>query len=232
MANGRVIAAGAAAILLVTGAEANSAPATTERVRIAAFAIDRTEVAVGAFRRFLEARATKTAAERDGGGFEYAAGWTRRPGWTWATPYGSPAKDDEPAVHVSHAEATAYCQFVGGRLPTFAEWRQAAYTETRTNPPDGFVTGRTYVYPVGDAPGGMNNSRQRHVPVATTKTGVNGLYDMGANVWEWVADRRGDQALTAGGSWWYGPEMARSEGAQWKAADFYAVYIGFRCAYD
>ena len=24
----------------------------------------------------------------------------------------------------------------------------------------------------------------------------------------------------------------RREGAQWKPADFYAVYIGFRCAYD
>ena len=44
--------------------------------------------------------------------------------------------------------------------------------------------------------------------------------------------RRGDEALTAGGSWWYGPEQARANGAQWKAASFYAVYIGFRCAYD
>jgi formylglycine-generating enzyme required for sulfatase activity len=78
----------------------------------------------------------------------------------------------------------------------------------------------------------MNNSRQAHVPAGTTKPGVNGLYDMGANVWEWMADRRDDQALTAGGSWWYGPEVARAEGAQWKAANFYVVYIGFRCAYD
>lgn len=55
---------------------------------------------------------------------------------------------------------------------------------------------------------------------------------MGANVWEWIADRRGNDALTAGGSWWYGPEQTRAEGAQWKPADFYAVYVGFRCAYD
>jgi sulfatase modifying factor 1 len=232
MTIGRAISLAMAGIVLAASAEATPAPSTADRVKIAAFSIDRTEVTIGAFRRFREANGTKTAAERDGGGFEYAAGWTRRPGWTWTTPYGSPAKDDEPAVHISHAEAAAYCNFAGGRLPTSAEWRQAAYTETRPSPPDGFVTGRTYVYPVGDQPSGMNNSRQRHVPVATTKAGVNGLYDMGANVWEWVADRRGDQALTAGGSWWYGPEMARAEGAQWKAADFYAVYIGFRCAYD
>ena len=56
--------------------------------------------------------------------------------------------------------------------------------------------------------------------------------DMGANVWEWLADRRGGEALTAGGSWWYGPEAARKEGMQWKPSAFYAVYVGFRCAYD
>lgn len=56
--------------------------------------------------------------------------------------------------------------------------------------------------------------------------------DMGANVWVWIADRRGDGALTAGGSWWQGPGMAMAGGAQWTRADFHAVYIGFRCACD
>jgi formylglycine-generating enzyme required for sulfatase activity len=68
--------------------------------------------------------------------------------------------------------------------------------------------------------------------VATTKRGVNGLYDMGANAWEWLADREADKALTAGGSWWYGPEQMRAGAMQWKPADFYVVYIGFRCVYD
>ena len=77
----------------------------------------------------------------------------------------------------------------------------------------------------------MNNSRKRHVPVATTIQGVNGLYDMGANVWEWLADRQEGEALTAGGSWWYGPEQTRVNSMQWKPADFYVVYIGFRCIY-
>ena len=102
----------------------------------------------------------------------------------------------------------------------------------RDAPTDGFIRGRTYAYPVGDASNGMNNSRERHVAVGTTKRGVNGLYDMGGNVWEWVADRRDDNALTAGGSWWYGPSEAQASGAQWKAANFFAVYVGFRCVYD
>ncbi len=203
-----------------------------EQVRIGGFAIDRTEVTIGQFRAFAQARELRTAAEREGGGFEFAAGWTRRPGWTYPAPFGRPGADNEPAVHVAWSEARDYCAHAGGRLPTFAEWRQAAYTESREQPTDGFVKGRTYVYPVGDQPDGMNNNRRSHVAVGTTKRGVNGLFDMGANVWEWVADRRGDDALTAGGSWWYGPENSRAEGAQWKAAGFYAVYIGFRCAYE
>ena len=107
----------------------------------------------------------------------------------------------------------------------FSEWRQAAYTEMRDAPADGFIRGRTSAYPVRDAPHGMNNSRERHVAVGTTKRCVNGVYDMGGNVWELVADRRDDNALTAGGSWRYGPAEAQASGAQWKAATFLAVYI-------
>ena len=201
-----------------------------ERVTIGRFSIDRTEVTIGAFRRFSAGR--KTQAEIDGGGYEFSAGWVRRDGWTWSEPYGKAGTDAEPVVHVTWQEANDYCQKLGGRLPNFEEWKTAAYTETRASPTDGFIKGQTYTYPVGDTPAGMNNSRKRHVTVGTTRRGVNGLYDMGANVWEWLADRRGNDALTAGGSWWYGPEMSRAEAAQWKSSTFYAVYIGFRCAYD
>lgn len=205
---------------------------TPERVRIGAFAIDRTEVTIDQFRAFARAANLTTAAEREGGGFDFSAGWTRRRGWTYERPQGEQGSGSEPAVHISWHEASRYCAHVGGRLPTIAEWRAAAYTESRDQPTDGFVKGRTYAYPVGDQPDGMNNNRRAHVEVGTTRRGVNGLYDMGANVWEWIADRRGDDALTAGGSWWYGPAQSRADGAQWKAASFYAVYVGFRCVYD
>lgn len=227
----RALAPIAAALILSTAAAwADDGPAG--RQPVGSFAIDRTETTVGRLRASLAARGVGTAAEAAGGGHEFAGGWVRRPGWTWATPYGTPAADDEPAVHVTWAEARDHCAHVGGRLPTFAEWREAAYTERRTAPTDGYETGRTYAFPVGDDPSGMNNGRMRHAPVATTRRGVNGLWDMGANVWEWVADRQGETALTAGGSWWYGPEQARASGAQWKPATFQAVYIGFRCVYD
>jgi formylglycine-generating enzyme len=225
----------AAAIGLAALAAATRASAA-EPVRLGTFAIDTTEVAIGGFRAFARATGLVTAAEKAGGGHEWGAGWERRPGWTVYRPFGKdPVSADEPAVHVTWQEALDYCRWRGGRLPTAQEWRLAAYTEMREAPSDGFEKGRTYAYPVGDTPEGMNTNLSDpwpvHAPVGATRRGVNGLHDMGGNVWEWLADRQGDEALTAGGSWWYGPAQTTSGAMQWKPADFYVVYIGFRCAY-
>jgi sulfatase modifying factor 1 len=199
-------------------------------------AVDRTEVTIGQFQRFVEATGTVTQAERDGGGFEYVGGWQRRPGWSWRSPDGvAPVDPDLPAVHLNHAESAAYCRWAGGRLPTAQEWRQAAFTELRASPPEPWVRGRTYPWPTGDTPEGVNTSGPdpwpRAAPVTATRAGVNGLHDMGANVWEWAADARGNERQTMGGSWWYPPSQMRADVQAWKPADFYAVYIGFRCVY-
>lgn len=139
-------------------------------------------------------------------------------------------------MHLSWHEARAYCQSVGGDLPNREQWAAAAYTEQRGNPPAPFLRGRTYPYPTGDAPDGANTMGDadgwpRHAPVGRTRPGVNGLYDMGANVWEWLTDAQGEERLTAGGSWWYGPSQMRLEGMQYKSAAFHAVYVGFRCVH-
>jgi formylglycine-generating enzyme len=206
-----------------------------ELVDMGRFRIDRTEVTIGQFRAFAAASGLKTAAEREGGGFEYVAGWQRRAGWTVYAPFGtSGASDLEPAVHVSWEEAGAYCRHVGGRLPTVAEWELAAYTEQRAAPPAPYQTGKTYDFPVIE-PTHANTSAAdawpRSAPAGATKAGVNGLYDMGANVWEWVEDAAGNERRTMGGSWWYGPDQMRRGGTASKPPQFYAVYVGFRCVY-
>lgn len=210
------------------------------------FAIDRHEVSIGEFARFVAATQTVTSAERAGGGSTYENGWEQPKGWHWRAPFGTAGSAGEPAVHITHAEAQGYCQWAGKRLPTDAEWGQAAYTERRANPPAGFTSGTRYPFPTGHSPRGANclgdcgnaktvahavTSRGRgHAEAGATPAGVNGLFDMGGNAWEWVDSGAGSQQRTRGGSWWYGADAMRDEHNQSKPADTAVVYIGFRCA--
>jgi len=222
-------------ILAFSGANLSAAE-TNDKVLINGFHIDRTEVTVGQFQAFAEATAYKTKAEKEGGGYEWGAGWEQRSGWTYLKPYGETAANDEPAAYINFYDAKSYCEWAGGRLPTAKEWALAAYTETRAKPPKPFTKGKTYPYSSGDKPAGLNASHglddyPRQAPVKALPAGVNGLYQMGGNLWEWGSDKQGDQLITLGGSWWYGPEKSRRSGFQFKTPDFAAMYIGFRCVY-
>jgi formylglycine-generating enzyme required for sulfatase activity len=244
-----------ALLALPAAATSQLDPARIDWHPFGGFAIARTETTVGQFRRFAEATGTVTRAEREGGGQVYEAGWVQKPGWTWRAPFGNgrAAADDEPAVHITFHEAQAFCQWAGGRLPTDAQWLLAAYTEQRASPPAPFVRGRSYPYPTGEQPAGAQcledcgpQARQRaiahgatllrgqgHARVTATPAGVNGLHDMGANVWEWVDEPAGAtgnaERRTRGGSWWYGAAQMRADHLQGKPADTAVVYIGFRC---
>lgn len=238
-----------AGALLVLAAETTNADASDNMQPISGFAIDRTEVTIGQFAEFVAASGTVTKAERDGGGLVYAAGWEQKVGWTWRAPYGRPGQDDEPAVHVTFDEAQAYCRWAGKRLPSDQEWTEAAYTERRAAPSPPFERGRTYPYPTGDSPEGANclgdcgktsatdysavlERGRGHAKARTTGPGINGLYEMGANVWEWVDTDDQTQKGTRGGSWWYGATQMRADYEAPKPRDTAVIYIGFRCVKD
>jgi formylglycine-generating enzyme required for sulfatase activity len=246
----------AAAGPFVAAVAAAPNPAGIDWVRVGTFEIARTETTVGEFRRFVRATGMKTLAERTGGGSVFEAGWVQKPGWTWQAPYGTQhmAGDDEPAAHVTWHEATAFCRWAGGRLPTDAEWVSAAYTEQRAVPPAPFEPGRTYAYPTGVSPEGAQCldgcgpvARARavrhgarlargdgHARTSESIAGVNGLTDMGANLWEWVDEPPGrvgeGERRTRGGSWWYGARQMQADHLQGKPPETAVVYIGFRCA--
>jgi formylglycine-generating enzyme required for sulfatase activity len=234
------------AALAIAVSDARASKVVHDLVRLDGVWMQRHEVTIGEFRVFARATGMRTKAEADGGGFQFRGGWERMSGWTWERPYGQVAGDDEPAVHVTWHEAKAYCDWAGLRLPTDAEWVAAAYTETRPEPPPPLARGKTYPYPTGDTPDGANQKSfsgswslptrsgltggAGHVAVKTTPAGVNGLSDMGGNVWEWVDHEVGGEKRTRGGSWWYGPAQMKADALYQKPADFPAVYIGFRCA--
>jgi sulfatase modifying factor 1 len=238
-----------ATMVFACGLKLFSSSASADMQPIDGFEIDRTEVTVGQYREFVDATGYVTAAERRGGGLVYGSGWEQKDGWVWSSPFGTPAAAKEPAVHVTFDDAAAYCKWAGKRLPKDLEWEKAAFTEFRKTPPAPFMTGVTYQYPTGDTPIGANclddcgkapainysdrlNRGIGHAPAGMTKAGVNGLYDMGANVWEWTDDGGAREKRTRGGSWWYGAFRMTATDKATKPRDMAVVYIGFRCAKD
>ena len=169
--------------------------------------IDKTETSIGQFKEFSDATGFISIAEKQGG-MVYEAGWVAKTGWDWRSPYGVKGDLNEPVVHITFDEAKAYCGWRGKRLPTRLEWIHLAYTEQRLSPPKPFIRGKTYKYPTGSSPKGANCLNEcdaesllkykkednssvlsrgfGHSHVGVTKQGVNGLSDMGANVWEWA----------------------------------------------
>ncbi len=117
----------------------------------------------------------------------------------WGDPtYGDADKVDYPVVCVDWQGAQIYCEWVGGRLPTEAEWEYAArgpegnvypwgdeFDCTKGNFDDETVQD-SYVVPGGEGCDGFD----RTAPVGIFPDGASwcGSLDMSGNVWEWVND--------------------------------------------
>lgn len=200
-------------------------------VDVGFFAIAPTLVTNEAWGAFVAATGFVTLAERDGWSFVFAgllpddfpptqgvvgAEWWRVvDGADWRHPEGPhsdiAARADHPVVHVNWSEAEAYARWVGGRLPTEAEWEKAArggldqarYAWGDDLEPDGehrcnIWQGDFPVENTGDD-GWIGPS-----PVGTFPANGFGLYDVAGNVWEWTADWFDDtdrQRAVRGGSY-------------------------------
>ena len=187
--------------------------------KISYFLIDKTEVTIGKFKVYAKETNFISMAEKNGGGLVYENGWVKKNGWNWKRPYGLSALDNEPVVHINFNEAENYCKWNKKRIPTLKEWELAAYTELRPNNKDGYKFNKSYPYPTGENTLGLNclsdcnfNYPSKysklllrgygHVSTFSTTNGINGLYDMGGNVWEWVDIKDISYKGTKGGSWW------------------------------
>jgi formylglycine-generating enzyme required for sulfatase activity len=194
------------------------------------FAIGKTEVTVAQFRKFVDKTGYKTDAEKHGLSIVYnhhSSRLTNRDDVTWEMNYeGQRAGEQDPVVHVSWNDATAFTQWLARgtgkpyRLPTEAEFEYALRGGMNTRYWWGDSSPSR---PVENLTGEHDVSRSRRqwstffegyedkfwgpAPVSSFEPNPFGLHDAAGNVGEWVRDCWHDTYLRAptDGSAWLNP---------------------------
>ena len=148
-------------------------------VTLRAFEIDRLPVTNAGFARFLERHGPVDARGRRHYDWDDGDARIHRVEGQWRADAGY---EDHPVVEASWLGAHAYCQALGNRLPTEAEWEKAARG----------ADGRRF--PWGDAAPTSVHARfasgwNQTAPVSAHPQGASpyGLLGMAGNAWHWVS---------------------------------------------
>ena len=222
-------------------------------VRVPTFELAKTEVTVAQYQACVNDGACTPPHWDDGSC--YSIEWN---GWGKARLPAALRPDDHPVVCVDWAQATAFSRWVGGRLPTEAEWEYAARSR-----------GKDQEYPWGDdspsceltvkneGPGWQSGSKLTDGLGCGTKAtfavcskpagnSAQGVCDLAGNVSEWVADWHGTYAdapidgrgrtkghtfrVYRGGSWTDKSSVHRAARRQGKNPRQTGSEVGFRPA--
>ncbi len=162
------------------------------------FIIDETEVSNAQFSEFVNATGHVTDAEQNGSSMHWLHGVSIKVnGYNWKNPLGSGSSylelPDYPVVHVSQADATAYCSWKNKRLPSEDEWEYSARGKAHR------------IFPWGDEWNGKyvvwNTGKMSPVKQPQQGKTPEGIINLSGNVWEWTNTFEGNRIVLKGGSW-------------------------------
>lgn len=212
------------------------------------FALGKTEVTVGEYRRFVAQTGYKTDAEKNVGAKGcYAwdlAKWDWREDRYWDSP-GFAQSESHPVTCVSWGDAKAYLEWLSKRagrryhLPSEAQWEYAARSGAASARYWGNNANEACRYAnVADktaGPGGVRWVTAHHdcldgsfftTAVGSLSPNGFGLHDMLGNVWEWAEDCYNESyaGAPADGSAWRSAECGRGvvRGGSWNTSPRYA----------
>jgi len=184
-------------------------------ITIRDFSLEATTVTNARFAAFVAATGFVTEAERFGWAAVFfnsperlrsaqAAGsalpwWHRVDGASWKAPEGPGStivdRLDHPVVQVSWADAKAFADWVGGRLPGEAEWEHAArggnqkqrFPWGNAEPTDEAIWCNIWqgTFPEHNL---ETDGYLRTAPARSYSPNALGFYNMAGNVWEWMQD--------------------------------------------
>jgi serine/threonine-protein kinase len=227
-------------------------------VSLDAFWIDQTEVTNSMFTVFLNDQGNQIEdgikwLEPGAGhrGIEY--GYIKEKEGVFSTQEGY---ENYPVIEVSWYGAAAYCSWIGGRLPTEAEWEYAARgPEAKQYPWGNAFDGERVNYCDKSCPEAWRDESfaddaRRWTTVGNYPNGASwcGALDMSGNVWEWVNDwwsenyysnsppenpagpSDGTLRIGRGGSWYDESwQMKSSCRKGLKSSSARMHWVGFRC---
>jgi sulfatase modifying factor 1 len=146
--------------------------------RVKPFWLDRHPVTNAEYLRFVsqDVHWQKSRVARLYADAEYLASWAGD------ASLGPNAAADAPVVGVSWFSASAYCEQLGARLPTEAEWELVAQADEKrkdAHRDNAFVNRilEWYAHPA-----------QRPGEVMQSKPNAYGVFDMHGLIWEWIED--------------------------------------------
>jgi serine/threonine-protein kinase len=168
-------------------------------VQVPAFKIQRGEVTNGEYEAFLTACPPGSPC-----------GPRQRPSY-WGDEAYLETHRDFPVVFVSWGDATAYCRWLGARLPSAMEWEKAARGIDGRDYPSGVAPDPSRVNILGSDRRGEKERAEKQIPTWALSdpryardVSAYGVLGMTGNVSEWTSSVSEDEStlrLAAGGSW-------------------------------